>query len=95
MISTDRRPGRPRPFARVDAPVEAVQVSAYTIPTDQPESDGTAEWDATTIVLVEAHAGGATGLPHDSRKSPDRDSDSNSERIALTESDLRRFGRPG
>jgi len=62
MISTDRRPGRPRPFARVDAPVEAVQVSAYTIPTDQPESDGTAEWDATTMVLVHARAAGETGL---------------------------------
>ena len=28
----------------------------------QPESDGTAEWDATTMVLVHAHAGGEAGL---------------------------------
>ncbi|HEY1370551.1 MAG TPA: enolase C-terminal domain-like protein [Gaiellaceae bacterium] len=37
-------------------------VAAYTIPTDEPESDGTLEWDATTIVVVEAHADGETGL---------------------------------
>ena len=42
--------------------VEGLGVSAYTVPTDQPESDGTAEWDSTTIVVVEVHAGGATGL---------------------------------
>ena len=34
----------------------------YTIPTDRPESDGTLEWDSTTIVVVEAHADGCTGL---------------------------------
>jgi L-alanine-DL-glutamate epimerase-like enolase superfamily enzyme len=42
--------------------VERLDVSAYEIPTDQPESDGTAEWDSTTIVVVETHAGGETGL---------------------------------
>jgi L-alanine-DL-glutamate epimerase-like enolase superfamily enzyme len=42
--------------------IERLDVSAYTVPTDAPESDGTATWDATTIVLVEAHAGGHTGL---------------------------------
>jgi L-alanine-DL-glutamate epimerase-like enolase superfamily enzyme len=46
----------------VQAPVESLAVSAFTVPTDEPESDGTAEWDSTTIVVVEAHAGGATGL---------------------------------
>ena len=40
------------------APVERLEVAAYTIPTDAPESDGTLEWDSTTIVVVEAHAGG-------------------------------------
>jgi L-alanine-DL-glutamate epimerase-like enolase superfamily enzyme len=43
-------------------PVERLEVHAYTIPTDEPESDGTLEWDSTTIVVVEAHAGGRTGL---------------------------------
>jgi L-alanine-DL-glutamate epimerase-like enolase superfamily enzyme len=42
--------------------VERLDVSAYEIPTDEHESDGTFEWDSTTIVVVEAHAGGETGL---------------------------------
>ncbi|MGH3319092.1 MAG: enolase C-terminal domain-like protein [Streptosporangiaceae bacterium] len=42
--------------------IDRIDVSVYTIPTDQPESDGTLEWDATTLVLVEAGAGGRTGL---------------------------------
>ena len=46
----------------VEAPVERVDVAAYTIPTDEPESDGTLEWDSTTIVVVEVSAGGETGL---------------------------------
>jgi L-alanine-DL-glutamate epimerase-like enolase superfamily enzyme len=45
-----------------DAAVEALAVSAFTIPTDAPESDGTLEWDKTTVVLVEAEAGGETGI---------------------------------
>jgi L-alanine-DL-glutamate epimerase-like enolase superfamily enzyme len=47
---------------RIDAAVETLAVSAYTVPTDQPESDGTLEWDSTTVVVVEARAGGETGL---------------------------------
>jgi L-alanine-DL-glutamate epimerase-like enolase superfamily enzyme len=47
---------------RTEAGVERLDVSAYEIPTDAPESDGTFEWDSTTIVVVEAHAGGETGL---------------------------------
>ena len=37
-------------------------VSAYTVPTDLPESDGTLEWNATTIILVELDAGDKMGL---------------------------------
>jgi L-alanine-DL-glutamate epimerase-like enolase superfamily enzyme len=44
------------------AVVEELEVSAYTIPTDEPESDGTLEWDSTTIVVVQARAGSTTGL---------------------------------
>jgi L-alanine-DL-glutamate epimerase-like enolase superfamily enzyme len=47
---------------RTEASIERLDVSAYEIPTDEPESDGTFEWDSTTIVVVEAHAGGQTGL---------------------------------
>lgn len=42
--------------------VERVAARAYTVPTDAPEADGTIAWDKTTLVLVEAEAGGRTGL---------------------------------
>jgi L-alanine-DL-glutamate epimerase-like enolase superfamily enzyme len=38
------------------------RASAYTVPTDAPESDGTLEWDSTTLVLVEIEAGGRHGI---------------------------------
>lgn len=47
---------------RAAAPIERVDVSAYTVPTDRPESDGTLAWDSTTLVLVEITAGGRRGL---------------------------------
>jgi L-alanine-DL-glutamate epimerase-like enolase superfamily enzyme len=43
-------------------PIQRLEVSSFTIPTDFPESDGTLEWDRTTIVIVQAHAGGKTGI---------------------------------
>jgi L-alanine-DL-glutamate epimerase-like enolase superfamily enzyme len=46
----------------VQAAVDRLAVSAYRIPTDLPESDGTLEWDSTTIVIVEPEAGGARGI---------------------------------
>ena len=42
--------------------VERLDVSAYTVPTDFPESDGTLEWDRTTIVVVEATAANIRSL---------------------------------
>jgi L-alanine-DL-glutamate epimerase-like enolase superfamily enzyme len=42
--------------------VERLEVSAYTVPTDSPESDGTLKWDSTTMILVEAAGGGQCGL---------------------------------
>ena len=45
----------------MDTPIEAIEASAYTVPTESPESDGTLQWDSTTVVLVEAHAGGKFG----------------------------------
>src|SRR5947209_2014507 len=44
------------------APIEGIDVSVYRIPTDFPEADGTFAWDATTMVLAEAHAGGQCGI---------------------------------
>jgi L-alanine-DL-glutamate epimerase-like enolase superfamily enzyme len=42
--------------------IEKLEVWPHTIPTDEPESDGTFEWDSTTIVVVQAHAGGRVGI---------------------------------
>ena len=43
--------------------IERLEVSAYRIPTDRPEADGTISWDSTTLVLVEAVAdSGLRGL---------------------------------
>src|SRR3954447_11473095 len=39
-----------------------MKVSVFEIPTDEPESDGTLEWDSTTMVLVEIERDGQTGL---------------------------------
>jgi L-alanine-DL-glutamate epimerase-like enolase superfamily enzyme len=44
------------------APITAASVDSYTIPTDKPESDGTLEWSATTLVVVRLKAGGCDGL---------------------------------
>lgn len=41
--------------------VERLDVAAYAIPTEKPESDGTFEWDSTTMVGVQVRAGGAVG----------------------------------
>ncbi len=43
-------------------PIQSLKVSAYKIPTEQPESDGTVEWISTTMVLVEITAGGKSGI---------------------------------
>ena len=42
--------------------VDELEVAAYTVPTDQPEADGTLAWDSTTIVVVHAHGGGEVGV---------------------------------
>jgi len=42
--------------------IRRIQTSIYRIPTDFPESDGTLQWDHTTLVLVRASAGNATGI---------------------------------
>jgi L-alanine-DL-glutamate epimerase-like enolase superfamily enzyme len=47
---------------RSEVPIRSISVGAYTVPTATPESDGTLAWNATTLVLVEAQAGHATGL---------------------------------
>src|SRR5262249_47223229 len=51
-----------RAQARGGGPIGQVEASAYRIPTDAPESDGTYAWDATTLIVARASAGGKTGL---------------------------------
>ena len=45
-----------------DASVDAIDVAAYTVPTDAPEADGTLSWDSTTMVLVTVRSGDTRGL---------------------------------
>jgi L-alanine-DL-glutamate epimerase-like enolase superfamily enzyme len=56
--------GNPRsPYSNDEGPrVSGARVSAFRIPTATPESDGTLEWNATTLVLVEVEGGGKTGI---------------------------------
>lgn len=42
--------------------IARMKVSAFTIPTATPESDGTLEWTATTLVLVEIEGESKTGI---------------------------------
>jgi L-alanine-DL-glutamate epimerase-like enolase superfamily enzyme len=44
------------------ARVEGIEAEARTIATDGPESDGTLEWDSTTIVLARVRADGVAGI---------------------------------
>jgi L-alanine-DL-glutamate epimerase-like enolase superfamily enzyme len=43
-------------------PIRTVHASAYRIPTDAPEADGTLAWNATTLVVCEIDAGEVRGL---------------------------------
>ena len=47
---------------RVDAPVEELEVAAFTVPTDAPEADGTLAWSETAMVVVRVTAAGQAGL---------------------------------
>jgi L-alanine-DL-glutamate epimerase-like enolase superfamily enzyme len=42
--------------------IDALEVATYRIATDQPESDGTLNWDHTDVVVVHLIAGGVRGL---------------------------------
>jgi hypothetical protein len=46
----------------VSARIERVTASAYSIPTDAPEADGTIEWNATGLVIAEVAAAGCQGM---------------------------------
>jgi L-alanine-DL-glutamate epimerase-like enolase superfamily enzyme len=42
--------------------IREVHAAAYRVPTDRPESDGTLEWDSTTLVAVHVRAGDQRGF---------------------------------
>lgn len=42
--------------------MDRIEVSTYTVPTDFPESDGTLEWNSTTLVVVHSRAGNEHGV---------------------------------
>jgi hypothetical protein len=48
--------------AALDVEVEGLEVSVFTVPTEEPESDGTLQWDSVTMIVVEARGGGDAGL---------------------------------
>lgn len=47
---------------RPQAPVGKLKISTFIVPTDSAESDGTLEWNKTTLIVVETPAAGKTGL---------------------------------
>jgi L-alanine-DL-glutamate epimerase-like enolase superfamily enzyme len=49
-------------LARDRTAIDRIEARAYTIPTEQPESDGTLQWDSTTLVVVLATSGDTSGL---------------------------------
>jgi L-alanine-DL-glutamate epimerase-like enolase superfamily enzyme len=42
--------------------IESMNVSVYRVPTDYPESDGTLEWNDTTMILVDVGCQGLHGI---------------------------------
>jgi L-alanine-DL-glutamate epimerase-like enolase superfamily enzyme len=42
--------------------IDRVEAAAYSIPTETPESDGTLEWDRTTLIVAEVYAAGQRGI---------------------------------
>jgi L-alanine-DL-glutamate epimerase-like enolase superfamily enzyme len=47
---------------RASDTIRALEVRAYRVPTEQPETDGTFAWDATTVVVVRVRAHDRWGL---------------------------------
>lgn len=49
-------------MARDACLITRLRASAYRVPTDMPEADGSLQWCATELVLVEIEAGSVTGI---------------------------------
>lgn len=97
------------PSALHNVAIDQISVASYTVPTDAPESDGTLQWDRTTIVIVTATAGGLQGLGytyadsataaliHDKLRGVVQGMDASSPAAAYMEMwrQIRNLGRPG
>ena len=46
----------------MDVTIDRIDARAYRVPTEAPESDGTAEWESTTLILAEVSGGGQQGI---------------------------------
>lgn len=89
--------------------IEDLQVLVYRIPTDAPESDGTYEWESTTMVLVRLKAAGVQSLgytyadeataaliqSHLKKIVLGRDAFSPNESFVAMTKSIRNLGRPG
>lgn len=60
MLFSKPKPVTPK--SRDKLAIDRFDVASYNVPTDEPESDGTLEWDHTNIVIVTLHAAGQQGL---------------------------------
>src|SRR5580692_2486744 len=49
------------PRKTTESPIERLKVSVFSIPMEKAESDGTLEWKATTMILVQLYAAGKEG----------------------------------
>jgi L-alanine-DL-glutamate epimerase-like enolase superfamily enzyme len=47
---------------RAEVEVGAPSLFVHEVPTEEPESDGTLEWNSTTMIVVQVEAGGETGI---------------------------------
>src|SRR5665213_1526324 len=55
-------PNSPTEARMLKETIEKLDVMTLRIPTDQPETDGTAEWDHTDMVVVQVHCGKMSGI---------------------------------
>jgi L-alanine-DL-glutamate epimerase-like enolase superfamily enzyme len=51
----------PTALLAATATVTELAATAYTIPTDAPEADGTLSWDSTTLIVAQANCGSVVG----------------------------------
>lgn len=85
--SGPRRPTRRIADGLPSPTIDRLTATAFTIPTDAPESDGTFAWDRTTIVVVQITSGDTTGLGYSY-------ADVNAARLATEVLAPRVLGRP-